>query len=301
MSSTVANYYNDSSTHDWYSTLWGVGNVHFCHFGEAHIDELVANIKKHGTSPFDSDTVSYCYSKLAEESSSRLCERGGIDHKSVVLDLGCGYGKSAMHLLAWKQCKLIVGLDLSELHIQKAREMALKMSEAQRLKFIQGSFVQFPPEITTRNEHGYYTHIWSEAALSHCHPQLDEIVKQCKRVLHPVHGKLVINDVVANKPPNQETLRYVYQRMHYDHLLSTKELLSVLARNGFKVLYFEDLSKHLWASYKLLIHNAKKYEQDGRYRDLILKYSKTCESIERDEFCMINIVAQIDPKIKSKM
>eukprot|EP01083_Nonionella_stella_P114515 338678_1 len=286
----VSGYYNHQDTHDHYTHLWGEGNIHFGYFG-SNIDDVMRKLKANDTS-----LQHYDYPQVAEQATLRLSTIGGINSNSVVLDLGCGYGKSAAKILSHSNCKMIIGLDLSTLHIEKAKQMAIDMHKANKLKFICGSFVDFPSAVKTENCDQYYTHIWSEAALSHCHPSLHTIVKQCKKVLNPINGKLVINDVIANEAPTEDTKTYVYNRMKYDYLASTKEYVHILQSNGFKIMYFEELSRHLWLSYKLLIYNAMKH--GDKFKDLITKYKKTCESIERDEFGMINIVAQINTKSK---
>ena len=270
--SKVFDYYNNSDTHNWYKLLWGEGNIHFGYFGP-NIDAIVQNIRSD-----ESVLSNISYPKAAEHATLRLSNIGGINSNSIVLDLGCGLGRSASKISASTNAKLMVGLDLSSLHIEKAKEMAQNVGKQNKLKFVCGSFLDFPSDILCET----YSHIWSEAALSHCHPSLDVIIKQCKRVIHPMHGKLVINDCIANRAPNAETRKYVYDRMKYESLVSTKQYMQVLKQNGFKILYFEEVSKHLWLSYKILAYNAKKY--GNRFDELRIKYLKSCESIERDEF-----------------
>merc|ERR1740131_498245 len=103
----IASYYNDSSTDEHYSALWGEGNIHFGYFG----DDIDAIISSWTNNPQNTPIPSYPIA--AARSSDRLMTFGGINAQSTVLDLGCGYGKTALSLSQRRHCRLVMGLDLS--------------------------------------------------------------------------------------------------------------------------------------------------------------------------------------------
>ena len=297
----VADYYNEAN---WYQKLWGEGNIHFGYFGP-NVDEIVDGVKEENvnkviefvrdieTTKNKSSEELANYIQYCKLSTLRLASFAGINRNSIVLDLGCGYGLSGKKLLSYKHCKKVIGIDLSKKHIDEATE---EYKNEPRLEFICGSFTNLTDIDEIIKYKHEYTHIWSEASLSHCPQSLDKIIKDSKSLLNAKSGKLVINDLIANKPANDDTKKYVYDRMkyEYDSLLSSGDYIDILEKNGFKILYFEELSKHLWLSYKLLVYHAQNSGEE--YIDLIEKYNGTCDAIERDEFGMINIVAQITEK-----
>ena len=111
----------------------------------------------------------------------------------------------------------MLGLDLSSLHIDRARRSAAPQCiSAQRLRFECASFAWLKSSALR------FSHIVSEAALNHCigsEAALDALVADCRRCLR-AGGRLLINDVVANRAPSAETRCSVYDRMGYAFLPS---------------------------------------------------------------------------------
>ncbi len=89
-SKDVENYYNNPNTDEFYSKLWGEGNIHFGYF---------PNLEKAEGETKESENVEEpSYEKAAEVITSKMAELGKIDSNSRVVDLGCGYGKPACDL-----------------------------------------------------------------------------------------------------------------------------------------------------------------------------------------------------------
>ena len=65
-------------------------------------------------------------------------------------------------------------------------------------------------------------------------------------------------------------------------------------------MLYENLNDHLWLSYNIL---AKRGRKQG-FDELSFKYDKTCESIAKDEYGMVTIIARkngSNSKLHSKL
>ena len=151
----VFNYYETKDVHDHYTKLWGPGNIHFGYFPNLY--DLAT-------------TRQASYEDGARLLSYRMCEQGLINENSVVLDLGCGYGKPACDIAIKTGCK-VIGIDLSQSHINEANKIVSSINNnSKTLKkidctFYVGSFLGYPKEVKNTK----FTHIFTQVALCHAH------------------------------------------------------------------------------------------------------------------------------------
>ena len=151
----VFNYYETDGVHNHYTKLWGPGNIHFGFFPNVRD----SSIKQEPS-----------YENAARLLSDRMCEQGLINENSIVLDLGCGYGKPACDIAMKTGCK-VIGIDLSQSHIIEANKIVSKINNSSTINkkidctFYVGSFTKYPKEI----ENIKFTHVFTQAALCHAH------------------------------------------------------------------------------------------------------------------------------------
>ena len=116
---------------------------------------------------------------------------------------------------------------------------------------------------------------------------MDAIIKNASNYLLD-DGIVVINDMVSDVKADIETKKYVYERMSFPFLVNISSYKNILESNNFKILKFEELNKHFARSYQIL---AERGHKNG-FDELAFKYEKTVESIQRNEYGMVNIIAQ---------
>merc|ERR1719414_386498 len=108
-----------------------------------------------------------------------MIDMGKIDHRSTVLDLGCGKGQAAL-VIAKHTGAAVTGVDLSTTNIVRANEIA-KSNPDLKLKFYEGSFTEYPKEVLSQK----YSVVSSQVAFCHVHAELPLIFEQMKKVLAP--------------------------------------------------------------------------------------------------------------------
>jgi ubiquinone/menaquinone biosynthesis C-methylase UbiE len=198
-----------------------------------------------------------------------MLSHGQIDGNSSVLDVGCGHGHSAVYLARTSQCA-VVGLDLSHYHIEAARAKAQNFADLS-LTFHQGSATDLPFDFEA------FSHVWSQGTFLHIHPR-EVALAEVYRVLAP-GGLFLLEDLVVKVPQvSQDTLQYVYQRLHVTEPSSLETYPTLLTQAGFKILKAEDLSLHMAKTYRI---------QAKRVRGVApaqgLAYQKTGEAVEAGE------------------
>ena len=263
----VSDYYASDETHQFYTQLWGEGNIHFGYF------------------PEHKETT---YEEAAYELTLKMAEMSGINKHSRVIDLGCGYGKPALDLCDTLGCSA-VGVDLGAPHIKIAKQLAARRGLEQQASFYVGSFTDLPVQVKDKS----FTHVFTQAAFCHAQSQLDEVLASCAQLLKrggggEEGGCLVINDCVSDKAPDARTLEYVYKRMSFPCLVSTSAYCDALKRAGFVVEQCVNWDEHFHRSYQILAERAARSGRDL----LAKKYEETCHSIRRQQYGMVTIVAR---------
>jgi ubiquinone/menaquinone biosynthesis C-methylase UbiE len=187
-----------------------------------------------------------------------------IEADSCVLDVGCGNGNTAIYLAQETQCK-VVGLDISQIHIETAQATA-KNYPTLRLAFHKGSATSLPFEDQT------FSHVWSQGTLLHIHDS-QLALQEAYRVLK-LGGLFVFEDLVQLiDSVSESTLKYTYERLHVTELFNPQSYQDCLTEMGFQVLRAEDLSQHLKKSYDIQAQRVK-----GQNLERFIAYQKTSEA-----------------------
>ncbi|MGB7059175.1 MAG: methyltransferase domain-containing protein [Geitlerinemataceae cyanobacterium] len=198
-----------------------------------------------------------------------MLSQSNIDADARTLDVGCGNGNTAIYIAQDTHCA-VVGLDLSNNHIQTARTQAQKWPDL-RLDFHQGSATELP------FENDSFSHVWSQGTLLHIN-QRELALQEIYRVLQP-GGIFVFGDLVVKVPKiSEDTSKYVYQRLHVTDLFSPQVYQTTLSKVGFEVFHSEDLSWHMKKTYDIQALRVRESDAQ-RY----LAYQKTGDAVVTGE------------------
>jgi ubiquinone/menaquinone biosynthesis C-methylase UbiE len=175
-----------------------------------------------------------------------MLAKSGIDKSSLVLDIGCGNGNTAIWIAENRPCK-ITGIDLSGVRAGNAAEAAAKLDSelSARLRFEKASATALP------FEDGSFSHVWSQATIYHV-PDKEAVLDEAYRVLAK-GGTFIFDDLTKPKPQvSEQAQKYVYDRLLYDTPFSFTGYQDSLKAHGFEVVEAEALSSHLKTSYEKL-------------------------------------------------
>lgn len=216
--------------------------------------------------------------QAADYLTKKMIKLAKIDHKSTLLDLGCGKGQSC-RVIAENTGAVCTGLDLGTTNIVRATEVANQLPNL-GMTFVEGSFTSLPKSIASRK----YSVVFSQVAFCHVHTLLPEILQQVKGVLAP-GGVVVINDYLGgDMPVSQATKDHVWKRLHFEYLHGHKAYRRIVEEAGFDILYYENLDRHTRQTYLDMAKKAQKLgikSTDGAL--LADNYMQTAKSIEKGE------------------
>lgn len=198
-----------------------------------------------------------------------MAQAAHIDSDSIVLDVGCGNGTTAIWLAETFGCS-VFGIDLSEVRIANANEKA-KEHPNLSLQFRKVSAASLPFEDES------FTHVWSQATLYHVHDR-ESALKEIWRVLVD-RGTFLFDDLVQPlMDVSLETKKIVFDRLLFDGTFSHETYQERLGEIGFLVLNSTDLSSHLHRNYSILGR-----EIQERYPGLSNVYEGMCRAIDSHE------------------
>lgn len=226
--------YYDGPADEIYRTLWG-DNVHM------------------GTWVDDTDTL-----QTAMDRTNRLMtERAGITAGARVLDVGCGYGATALYLARDHGCE-VTGINISEKELDLARQRASAAGLSDRAHFEYGDFHSIP------SPDGAFDVVWSQEAFLHGVSK-QHIIEECHRVLRP-SGRLVISDLVVREEMTAAERDAVYARLRLREMWSAEEYVEGLRAAGFTVVAHDDWGANVAPTYGAVVAavRARREELAGR-------------------------------------
>mmetsp|Transcript_10043 Transcript_10043/g.13538 ORF Transcript_10043/g.13538 Transcript_10043/m.13538 type:complete len:288 (+) Transcript_10043:171-1034(+) len=278
----VDQYYSSSQTDKAYEKCWGEGNIHFGYF--PHL--------------LDKEKKPLNFEDGATELTKRMIEVGQITSQSRVIDFGCGYGRPAIEIALFSGAE-VIGIDLSEMHIQKSKENLAKTNERRKekgekalnVRFFVGSFTEISDEIRAL---GKFTHVFSQVAICHVHCRLDTIFAEAKSVLAK-DGKAILCDFIGSKEETKETTKeHVWKRLKFTELKNHQIWTESLVKTGFVVEEYENLDQMLSYSYRLLTEIAERegfLSEDGV--PLHINYKFSAEAAASDQIGMNLVRARL--------
>lgn len=159
----------------------------------------------------------------------------GIDVSGKdVLDIGCGCGGAAIHLIKNHGAKSVVGIDIESLVIQRAKELAVKydLSNLAHFRCVK------PGPLNITNES--VDLVFSKEVFLHI-PNKDDLIKDIYRVLKP-GGMVVVSDWmrIDDNPPSIQMQEYIAAEGLDMYMCSLKRYEQALKNTGFIDIVIKD-------------------------------------------------------------
>lgn len=187
--------------------------------------------------------------QIAMDRTNRImAERAGIQQGTEVLDVGCGYGASAIFLVQEYGCR-VVGQNISEKELDLARQRAEEAGVADRATFEYGDFHDIPSPDDS------FDVIWSQEAFLHGADKL-QILRECKRVLRPT-GRLVISDLLVSQDVSAEDREKIYARVRSPEMWDFPDYRQGLEQAGFRIEVDENWAPNVAPTYSSVLEQLK--------------------------------------------
>jgi ubiquinone/menaquinone biosynthesis C-methylase UbiE len=261
--------YYDKATH--YNLIWGEDNIHLGYY--PHLGVCGGN-----------DVVVLNNKQAAQELTRRMIDVARINHKSNVLDLGCGKGQSmrVVQEITGAKC---TGIDISTTNIERANEWVAEKGLQSELTFYEGSFTELPSEVLAQK----YDVIFSQVAFCHVHMQLPAIFQELQKVLAP-GGVVIVNDYLGcdlDGGASEQTKEHTWKRLHFEYLHGHQAWRKIADEAGLVIDFYENLDKHMVQTYLDMAMTAEQHNiksADGA--DLCINYRQTASNIQGREVGM---------------
>lgn len=173
-----------------------------------------------------------------------MAERAGIEAGSEVLDVGCGYGATALYLVEEFGCQ-VVGSNISEKELELARQRAKAAGLEDKARFEYGDFHAMPYPDTS------FDVVWSQEAFLHG-VNKQQILEECHRVLRP-GGRVVISDLVTREGLSDDERQRIYARLRLREMWSTDDYVNGLQQAGFTITEQDDWADNVAPTYDAVV------------------------------------------------
>ena len=163
----------------------------------------------------------------------------GIDASDkTVLDIGCGCGGAAIHLIKNCGAKSVLGIDTESLVIQRAERLAAKydLSNLAHFRCVKPGPLDIPDESVDL--------VFSKEVFLHI-PNKDDLIKDIYRVLKP-GGMVAVSDWmrINDSPPSIQMQEYIAAEGLDMYMCSLKRYEQALKNTGFIDIVMKD--RNVW-------------------------------------------------------
>lgn len=160
--------------------------------------------------------------------TKRLLAQLSLQREANVLEIGCGTGRTAAYMKKKWDCN-VTAIENNEMMIQKATNRWLQ--EQLHISIVKGSVEQLP------FLHEQFHLVLGESVLAFTTKEL--AIPECYRVLQR-NGKLVVIEMVLEKPITKEAEQSILQLYGIKELLTEKEWIHVFKEARFKHISIVD-------------------------------------------------------------
>lgn len=169
-----------------------------------------------------------------------------------VLDLGCGYGSTALFLAANFGCS-VTGTNISEKELELARSRGREAGLDHLLSFEYGDFHRL------RYLDRSYDVVWSQEALLHAADK-KAVLSESRRSLRP-GGTLVFTDILVRRDTPASDRAKIYDRVKSPDMWDFEDYRNALSQLDLRVTREEDWSQHVARSYGWVRDNLQRHRQ----------------------------------------
>ncbi|MFW5803168.1 MAG: methyltransferase domain-containing protein [Verrucomicrobiota bacterium] len=225
-------YYNSTDADAFYNQLWGGEDIHVGLYADAD------------------DSVRKASNRTIERMAAMSSQ---LDDDARVLDVGSGYGGAARHLARNYDCQ-VVGLNLSEVENQRAREINEQRQLGHLVDILDGSFedIPFPPNA--------FDIVWSHDSLLHAGNR-ERAVEEISRVLKS-GGEFIFSDPMMADDCPPDALAPILQRIGLDSMGSPRFYKETAAQFGLAFLGYENHTDQLIIHYQHILDAVNELEND---------------------------------------
>jgi tocopherol O-methyltransferase len=173
-----------------------------------------------------------------------LIEKSRLKPKSKVLDVGCGIGGTSIYLAQKYQCN-VTGITISPVQVEMANRAASQLHLANEPKFK----VEDANNITLNER---FDIIWSVECIGHLDNR-PNLFKRAYELLKP-GGRMCIADWLADDHLSQSDKEKYIEPIEKGMLISLSTLSEYkehIDRNGFRLLYYEDISDNVSRTWEI--------------------------------------------------
>lgn len=204
----------------------------------------------HGYYPPDGSVTDHQAAQVAL--IERVLEWGGIAPPQRILDAGCGVGGSARYL-ANKYDAEVLGVNLSQVQVERARSLTQKAGLANRVQFQQRDLLSLTPA------DGSFDLIWSMENAEHIAPK-QEMLQLFHDLLRPGGTMLVVTWCLRDDPPvtprEQRLLDNLYRIYNLPPMISLADYTRQAEQTGLQDIQTADWSEAVAPFWGAVIRSA---------------------------------------------
>ncbi|MHA2270777.1 MAG: class I SAM-dependent methyltransferase [Candidatus Hodarchaeales archaeon] len=170
-----------------------------------------------------------------ENETKRLAEKAGVSENTFLLDICSALGGPA-RFLARNYKARIVGLDITETMLKKARERTIKAGLTHLIEFRHGSALDIPANANM------FDIVWGQDAWCYVTSK-PRLISEAVRVCKP-GGKIAFTDwILGTTPMNDEESDYLHTFMVFPNMETLDGYRTLLEKSNCRILEVEDLQE----------------------------------------------------------
>lgn len=199
------------------------------------------------------------------EATTKLIEACHIDKDSYVLDVGCGVGITACYMAKEYGCK-VVGVDLSEMMVERSKERAKRKNVEDKVEFKIGSAQDIP------FKDGVFDAVVCESVLAFPKDK-QKVVSEYVRVTRP-GGYVGMNEVTWVETPPPELVDYLSRALGQAKFLTPNDWRDLLEKAGLTDIVasvYKTNALRQWANEVRQMNPRDFLEAWGKFVSLIFK------------------------------